>query len=385
MHLYLLSRLVGGALGLVLLTAALVAPSAVTAQSEASIDTIRKAWKARQDRVRSFEFTWVEKRTEAKGWKKQPGGKALNPNGLTQPEEDLVYEEATRFLVDGDKWLYRFTTKMLQPAESKGVDAPLERVRLFDGRTHKEFEQRRGSPPYPQGTLANPKERPEHSLLNVAPLVWTFRLLDETVRDFDLREMRVAKGRGVVDGRDCVILEPREATSGTMTVWVDPARDWSVVRHTLAVPKNVSLQFDVSYAHDDKEKLWIPSTWKYAVTSPDGSLQVSASGRVEKYAINPRIDPAEFQWDFPLGTWVDEYPDRSFIQRESGGRRYITKDERGATYEQYLRSESGMALKQGKSWWVRLVLPTLGLAGVLAAVIIYWRRRKAQIAGRAVV
>src|SRR5262249_34976196 len=119
--------------------------------------------------------------------------------------------------------------------------------------------------------------------------------------------------------------------------------------------------------------------------SNQGDANVSARGELQRWEINSRIGAEEFEVRIPTGALVyQEEPQQQFIQRADGSRRVITPEERGATYEQYLNSESGEALKAKPTFWRWASWVSAALLCLLASVLLWrqFRRARSQHRGR---
>jgi len=92
---------------------------------------------------------------------------------------------------------------------------------------------------------------------------------------------------------------------------------------------------------------WAPQGWKYIIATVDGNVRMQVDARITKYEFNTDIPNSTFEFEFPVGTAVnDGRTGGRHIVREDDEIREVTRDElaRGATYEDLLESESGQAL-----------------------------------------
>jgi hypothetical protein len=177
-----------------------------------------------------------------------------------------------------------------------------------------------------------------------------------------------------VDGHDCQILRKKYGKV-IERCWVDLERGYSIVRYEFRT--TYRFQIDVSYkkvvAHG-----WVPTNWEVAQYQGSGELEHSAKATVTGYTINKPIPKELYDFEFPIGTEVnDNQNDTTYIVRQEGVRRLITEDERkrGATYEQFLVTESGQAglpPQSRESHW--LAYGALGLVAV-ALISLGIRRR----------
>jgi hypothetical protein len=122
------------------------------------------------------------------------------------------------------------------------------------------------------------------------------------------------------------------------------------VRFTSAVEGKEGIRLTVSYERDATHG-WVPSGWESVWVNPEsGALVESSSCKVTKYTVNEPIPQDEFDIVFPPGTIVhDDAAAQTYLVRDRNVKRVITPGERGATYEEILATESGMAGRVGRS------------------------------------
>jgi hypothetical protein len=340
------------------------------------MEEVIKAWTNRHNLVHSARFSWTETRTEVKGSRLNPRmHKAVNPKGLTMPDKDSTYEVESRLIYDREKWRYSFRNASWNP-ESMRQGIPQELLWVFNGKISKFYSAPEGERQYPEGSTTQ-KEIPSKFYSWYKPLFWAYQIPDKTVPDFDLAELRISPRHGIIEMRNYLILEQGKATSKKTSVWVDPARDFMIGRFIEETKGNVLFQCDISYRLDESLNLWIPRSWVIAVAQSDGSPLLSGTAHLKDYAINPKIDPAEFEYDFPEGTWVNS-DEGMYIQRAGGKKRFISREEFGASYEQYLTTETGQGLSRNRGMGMRLWLLVLvvGTAAVVVVALLIKRRKR---------
>ena len=111
-----------------------------------------------------------------------------------------------------------------------------------------------------------------------------------------------------------------DAHEDIQTLWVDAQYDYSVRRFLTTRGNVVRCKLDVDYQRDP-DVGWVPKSWTIIRSYVDGSLLMSASSSVGEYRINPTLDAAEFQIEFPPGTYVvDTAANQRFIQKDDGRR-----------------------------------------------------------------
>ncbi len=350
-------------------------------------DTVNKviqAWRNRQERVRSGHFVMEESRTFAEGTLTakansfrsrllEPGVQAEARNG---PFRDTTVEVQSILSFEGDRMRYTIKGPQWAPEREEFLESTY--LSVFDGSLGKTFYSDSADEKlFPLGFIDVKTDRnPDAKTCYLYALFMNYRPFHPTMGQFSSQGWTTA-GKGVVDGKDCLIVE-NVGSSWTKSCWVDPARDYIILRYTNRTTrggKDVS-KLDISYINDKKNG-WIPSRWKAVLLFPErGTLDESSTTTVSSYTINPSFEPSEFQIDFPVGTFVRHYqePDQYLVDK-NGGKRIVTQEElnRNVTYAQLRDTPSGMAgLVSRRRVWPALLVGTLFI--LFAALM--WRRRR---------
>jgi hypothetical protein len=367
------------------------AGAASSAEPQVTARQIVDAWSARQSAARSFRFVWVESVTMPKGSMMTPDWPAsMNPRKLYVPPETSVVDRTYTVVVDGDK---RRTERDGVAVSREDQLFRSEHVVAFDGEILKGYMT---SPPgsHPTGAVSAGKDG---SALEVYlyPVYMTFRPFHRVMGEFDKQEMldparfAVDSRRVPIGGRPCILLNelPGTAKPSTRSLWLDPERDFVVMRYVQRQGEIVQFQIDIR-EHRREAPAWVPMAWKMVIFQGVGRMVESMTAKVRDHAVNPAIDPRAFDVDFPPGTWVEDLragttvPESIYIVQSGGKRRPVTLAEaRVYTYEELFNSEPGMARKGGGMSRYRV---TLAIAGALATVALLWlavRRRKKTATG----
>jgi hypothetical protein len=364
-----------------LILSMLALPMRVDGQ-EITLETIRKAWQAREAKVRSFRFDWDVRYTVPKGSYRNGTKNDDNPDGLVIPPETTTYNMDFRLSLDGDKVRYDANEMML--SEDRRL---LHQKSYFVGTNEgsKSFSPP-GAGTYPQGVIG--ERNPERIFISspqAVPLFLIYRPLDARSCIFDdfPEQYQVLPGRSVVEGRSCVQIREiaTSPSQGINTMWLDGDREFVVMRMTRSNDDGPYVQVTFHDFQPSKDG-WVPLRWTRVVLGEGGSVRSSTSATVRSWQLNVRFDEKEFDVELPPGTLVTEFigsRENNYIQREAGRKRPVLEKEilGGATYEQLLHTESGKALEnQGltgsKGGWTGFVL-----AGVLAIVLLVafrWRK-----------
>jgi hypothetical protein len=359
-----------------------------TRAAEVDVERILASWKNRQQQTGSLRFSWTEQQTYARGSElslEMP--ERMNPGRKVIPPEDLVVSVPFQLSLDGDKMRYAYDGHLWYHKDGKQY--PQRYVSVFDGSTSKEHWPSTPSG-YDQGIVRREKYNLAFGNLHVTPVLATYRPLDSRTRlfrSFSPGEYTVSAQPGLVQGCSCVILteKPKRADDMVRSLWIDPARHL-ILRYGTSRQGRVLDQTDIDY-RDDGKGGWVPSAWEIARTDlfHADRLRMAYKATVTDYAVNQPVDPADFQLEFPPGTWVTDETIQSegrastdYLVRPGGKNRMIVNTDMGATYEQLLNSESGMALRTPRSGF--RLLHFFGLILLPLALLAWfgwrWSRRK---------
>jgi hypothetical protein len=337
---------------------------------ELTLQGVIDAWRARQERTRSAFFHWSESVTKPKG--SMRSSKSLPNRGTTIPPEDMILTFDSSLAIDAQKVCYR--TKGDFWADEQGAFRPQRYASAFNGKQGKTYWP--ADVRHARGFLESSGSNEELSSYHLKPLLIVYRSLDRKMRGLDPRRLTLPALTAIVDERKCRCVEFSRGPGVVERFWVDCERDSSVSRYMLSSNDKVLIQIDWNYRRQQADG-WIPSRWRITVNNPDGTLETSVVATVASASLNPAIDPREFEIDFPEGTLVyDKEKREEFIVRPDGGRRVITEQERGASYEELRKSPSGMALAdQRQGWWKWGLLLVVTCLLVLFCVLRAIRRR----------
>lgn len=340
-------------------------------------ETVFQAWKARQDRTRTFKYAWDQSMTYTK--KTLPGKDFLQSPSL--PAKDTTVRRRLSLSVDGRRMRHTNDGDAWISGEERFSSQSY--VSVFDGRSSKSFYQHHASAnaDHPLGFVLANSKNPDVDLLNCRHLLIHYRPFHPEMGIGKPSEWRLTQHRGVVRGVECAILE-KQAGSLRQSCWVDPKRDFAVLRYTTHVGQGLINQLEGSY-EQDPEHGWVLSSWTIT-TFAQGVLLVleHAENTATQRLINSPLDESAFQFSFPVGTIVEDSVERSrYLVREGDKKRIITLDEsrRAPSYDVLVSTETGMAGLPTPSRFSRLLTWTLYLVAAVLAVSVVRvivRRRK---------
>ncbi len=362
----------------------------LTSAADVTIDDVKRAWQARQDRTRSFQLEWTEATVYAAGtlavdfWITDSAGRKVRRddrrNRQKLPLKDTTLEIRWSLVVDGDRIAYSVDGPDWIPDLGRFVSR--RSVGVFDEGLETRFSD--GSPDeellYPLCVVAAREGLSAADMPQLRPLLLMYRPLQGKVGAADLDGYSVSPCRVVVRGRAGRILQPPTGSHNKPIYHVDPARGFLVTR--IIEPDRETgkplICAHISY-DDDPEHGPIPSAWKWIFLQRSeeerGRVHRQYAARVSRYQINGAVDASHFRVDLPTGTYVQDVrgPRRQlrYIVRPGGGRRLITKEERraGASYAQLVATPSGKALGQGTSV-LRASVWLFGLSGIAGLVVL---------------
>jgi hypothetical protein len=361
----------------------------------ATLNDVRKAWKERQDRVRSARFTWQDLQTDAKGcfsWmvsgararrlaeeRKQLG--MPEPRWLgAVPPWDTTHTVIHAVCFDGEKLRYSIRGNHAMNPHTLEYGRWYY-VSVFDGKVAKLAS--------PEGTVLTPwptiiiKAKPQPidaQVPHLRPVLMTFRALFPRLRSYDIDRLTFTGRQAVIRGAKCLELEQKEAINQVTRLWVDPGRAFVIVRYLTLSGEHVTQKIDVRFRKDAVTG-WTLEGWDVDTLNSDGTLKQSSRASVTESEINPIVPEREFDIEEVHGARVrDERSDLDYVVKE-GRKRKMLPEDFGATYEQLMNSESGEALGKRKqaSWTWRVGL-LCGLTAFLGVVLICrWRFRRRAV------
>ena len=290
-----------------------------------TLEAVLDAWNKREDRLRSLQVVWRERRWEKKGWYLHPGqSKSFNPNGVTDPPKDLEYDVEASLVVDGDRrrHAYRHSNWDYGPRYDGLKDA----VNVFDGKVARRFSPPGCVLPFPDGIISTAWE-PRSDLWLTACLL---AVRPSWGLSSDRSGLEIAKGDALLDRTPCLVLEVRRKSQLLESYWCESKAPF-VVRRRLAFGEEgvIAGQMDITYEYDKRHDTPLPSGWKTTAMKA-ASPYMLGQCRVGACVVNPPLSDTEFSLEFPVGTRVLDAtaPTRTeYIMLEGGRRRPVQAEE----------------------------------------------------------
>lgn len=279
--------------------------------AESKIDkaAIKKAWEAKQERIKTVELIWENEENKPQ----------LDKAGV--PSEKIFTEkQQVKMLIDNGK--ISFQSKVLGPLQIQGVVAIKEKKVVYNGEQAKELntvENLNGSAQF--GTIFSAATFPLKNNLTCISALLGLRPLDPNCGNIDIEKSILQTSRKFIGEKSCLILDlPEQGTALVYRYWIDPKADFSILRFQNVVKEKDVISVDISYSEVNKE--WIPTEWEYTWYNPNTKkLVCSGKSTVIKSNVNVPVDSKAFTLDFPEGVPIyDEKKGEDFVLGPDGKR-----------------------------------------------------------------
>jgi hypothetical protein len=340
-----------------------------------TIEQVQRAWQERQDRFKTVHISWESDSLRVAGSISRAAAK--NPReGKNEPLSDHKHTATNSIFLRGDSYRH----------DTQGIASwipHLERFLLkdqmliFDGSTTREkakFEDRSYSQAFVQSE-GRPKET---QLIDLYPVLLSFRPLHKQLRPVVLDEFSLTRGAHSFHGHSCVELMKRiPGQKFIMRLWIDPRSDF-VVRHAqIEVGGLLWVDLDISYA-EVPQLGWTVSAWAQSSYDDRGRLALSSKCRVTEQHFNVELPDNTFSEGFDPRTYVvDLAAEEHYIVKEDGSKRPVARSEYSKNFEELITSEppSRGALFSSKT--IVIIFASLGF--FLSLVFLQRRYRRANV------
>jgi hypothetical protein len=278
-------------------------PAGKTAGAAPSMNAIVAAWTKRQEKAKSLKFTWQEEQVGSSGEKTEATHTALIDGGrFAYVADNNPYPPDVASLLIKSEQGNADKKSRRQQTPGSGVSPARQ---AFDGtatRTYRSLNHPEltgiGSvnPGFHIGEAQGPA---------LEPVLLMFRPFDANLAHFKAADYGISPMGGKIGDVSCVIIETSEAVSGPIRTfyWLDPARDYIVLRKQQTHNGRDHERMDISYRNDPTAG-WIPDGFHESSISEVGRSCRSFSSRITAFAVNQPIPSAEFLVEFPKGTKV---------------------------------------------------------------------------------
>jgi hypothetical protein len=230
---------------------------------EITMETIRKKWQERQDKIRSLKCEIDAKEIIHKGSASslmavaRPGVQGPNPD----PATDVPVRGLKKVSIGHGGMRHECHVPIWSAVEHKLFE--IVQTDTFDGKEHRGLHSRASfTQDYPSGQIAFRDRSQSATLLGLYPVVHYCRGCDGKAIP-GIEQFEVGRSAVNVLGRPCIELvrESRRVKQREL-LFVDRERDFVLVRRTLDISGRPALQLDVQYSQLPMYG-WYPSKWEY--------------------------------------------------------------------------------------------------------------------------
>jgi hypothetical protein len=273
-------------------------------------DPFTKAAEARQAAIKTLDVAFRLTEVVSKGGVsgRQPGGRSGEKGA--RPDKETTLKSVNRLVVDGGK----LRLEMNHPIR---FASGLDRFRSLTT-----YEKRVGRLYYPEGIEMDGKpsgliDREVHlSIMHATrllPLTMTFRGLDDNFVAHPVPALTRTGATRSIGGSECPEYAFLENKQPLLTVWVDPAKDYNVVRirRSGREASGATELLDVQYRKDERHG-WLPVSWVQTDTAQQGGKVLSTTkAEVVKMKVNEPVSAEEFTIAFPEDAQVQDRTHRA--------------------------------------------------------------------------
>jgi hypothetical protein len=282
-----------------LLLTSIIASTSASAADVAIADVV-EAWKRRERAAQSFSADLWEFNTVAKGTL----GLASKLEGPIPPADHERIIERT-LLVDGDQMRHAcFGDAWDDRAEGF---VPETMTSASDGTTAKSVHQI-GPPGDVRsiGFIHSRSAHPDRLCLYLGSVLKHFRPFSAGLGAFHPERWELVETEVVFNGSKCIrIREGKIDDRRYRELFVDPERDYALVRYRSHFDRRIESELTTSFAKHDQYG-WIPDNWEVILYS-NGRLVNSALGSLEGIEMNLPIAEKSFDVTFPVGTDINDH------------------------------------------------------------------------------
>jgi beta-lactamase regulating signal transducer with metallopeptidase domain len=288
-----------------------------------TLERVFAAWKARQERIKSFYFVWKLRAAVPKGYQFVPegyqfpfaGGLAGVRKGdaaldtakdveFTAPQSEWSGDGPDRLRSDFTDFLYNGVDGWKETKRSRLTQNGILYARLLvpaDSAEAPKIEICRKVPfKHPSNRLSRAGFF-EGSEIDLTPLRLALRPTT-TASDWTPENCRVRSEDALSGGVHCIQLQ-MDKVDHSERCWVDPKRDYSVVRWERRHNDLAALDFAIEVQQGPDHE-WLPQRWSWRLSADPAGRAASFEATVTRRVINRKLPDATFSADYPRGTRV---------------------------------------------------------------------------------
>jgi membrane protein implicated in regulation of membrane protease activity len=282
-------------IALVLACSGGLVPGLLGQAEEATAARVEQIWAEREKRVKAYRVVWSETTTYPRG------STFLNPRAAPEelPPADLTLKAACKMVIAGQKSRYEYDGEWWS-TRSRGV-GPAVKVVTFDGGRSANTILKSTLIDNPQVTLKKASVSPNNDLTEFLP-IWLTARASVASRVLPIGAYRSTGRRDRVNNRIC---QEFSRVSGAVRdqIFLDPERDYQVVRNTQYVNDKLWTKLEVTY-QPEPTLGWVPATWDVVTCTPGGAIGVSKRCVVTEFVTNIDVPESDFEPVLPIGARV---------------------------------------------------------------------------------
>jgi len=290
-------------------------------EPQPSIATITAAWARRQAGLTTLRLTWHTDRTAAGFYAmvrafnspKPPRRRGAQPaktapSNSTPKDLSVTLRSQSALCLAHDRLAYTSDTegvdKICGPDPQFRIPSHVQMI--LSGGNLRKYSDSRTSPKVADAKTAWIASRRaqgtfEMGLPEIKPLALALRPLTSTVAPSDLARYKILPIRGRIGADSCLILEPGgDERSGTIapraSFWVDPARDYVIVRAVVENKGRCQRQTDIAYDRTPGGE-WLPITWSVVLLGQKGGLDEQFRSTRDAVLLGGTLPPSIFELD----------------------------------------------------------------------------------------
>src|SRR5205807_2414314 len=116
--------------------------------------------------------------------------------------------------------------------------------------------------------------------------------------------LKLTGRRSLIGNRQCYEVAATTGGESQESLWVDPARDFTVARIESIRGRTILWKIDVLYTPNG-DTGWVPQSWALSnYWNQDGTLLYTAKATITRADLNPAMTAEEFDISFPAGAVV---------------------------------------------------------------------------------
>ena len=347
---------------------AVPATAVLAANAPVPLSAILEAWQARQNNVKSYEFSWTS--TEFQG-----AHSIIVNNG---PETDASFDAKATYILDGTG-RFRLDYVGMEYSPTKRSHVPVTTIDENDGSKRISFFPN-GIQDFPNAQISADPDSESANVSQTLPVRLVYRTTDPIFGVVGTENLAVTESSTIVNGMECIGVRQASSKNSPLDILilVDPSKKYIPVKYEARFQGRPIAQATISSFVRDEIYGWVPEEWTLgAKFDKSGSPSWSDSVVVTKSRINHPLPADVFEIQFPVGTWVqNNITNEAYIVRENGGKRLILPGEfNGTNYRELLESEPGPVRR--RAWSLYFIGGNIAAIAVIIYLMV--RRRSARI------